>query len=480
MLVNIHHDSAREHLRLLVAGIVYVLVIALLIGLSIAIYDKKFARVEMITIKADRAGLQLVKFGDVRRHGVLIGQVRQVSQDGDEASIEVALQPKAAADLPANVSVQIIPTTLFGQKFVSIVDPKVPEGKLEAGTVIPASRVTTNVELSQVLARLFPLLRTVRPADLNMTLNALATALEGRGEQLGDTLSKLNSYLDEIKPVLPAVRTDLQRLAVVARTYDIAAPDLLDVLRNSSTTFSTVLDKRRQLDVFFSDVTGLSTVSRQVLARNEADLIRLGKVQRPVLDLLATYSPEFPCLLKGAARYAPILNKTFEGGGSRQFYSIGARQYQPYTRDDKPVYGDVGHGPWCLTLPGFGDFPPAQFDNGTDLDETRYKYSPIPVLIDPATILDSLAANGIDLGGILGGLPGVGSSPRALPGWALKEGFHEGMSSGSAGSPAEQMVLNAALAERSRRSDAHYGSLGSLLYGPVVRGVVHTSAGDRR
>ena len=39
----------------------------------------------MVTVKADRAGLQLAKFGDVRLHGVLVGQVRGVSQDGDEA-----------------------------------------------------------------------------------------------------------------------------------------------------------------------------------------------------------------------------------------------------------------------------------------------------------------------------------------------------------------------------------------------------------
>ena len=39
-------------------------------------------------------------------------------------------------------------------------------------------------ELNRVLDQLFPLLRAIRPADLNATLNALATALGGRGEEL--------------------------------------------------------------------------------------------------------------------------------------------------------------------------------------------------------------------------------------------------------------------------------------------------------
>ena len=53
--------------------------------------------------------------------------------------------------------------------------------------MIPSDRVETNVELNRILSNLFPLLRAVRPADLNATLNALATALNGRGEELGVT-----------------------------------------------------------------------------------------------------------------------------------------------------------------------------------------------------------------------------------------------------------------------------------------------------
>ena len=40
-----------------------------------------------------------------------------------------------------------------------------------------------------MLNDLLPLLHTVQPAELNATLNTLATALEGRGERLGENLS---------------------------------------------------------------------------------------------------------------------------------------------------------------------------------------------------------------------------------------------------------------------------------------------------
>ncbi|MDX6372791.1 MAG: phospholipid/cholesterol/gamma-HCH transport system substrate-binding protein [Nocardioidaceae bacterium] len=436
MLVNIHHDSKREHARLLVAGVVFLTCIALLIAFSIAVYQKRFERVTMVEIHADRAGLQLAKFGDVRIHGVLVGQVRSVSENGKEAVIKVALDPAAADEIPANVSVQIIPTTLFGQKFISFVRPDNPSKEgLHDGQVIPSDRVETNVELSKILADLFPLLRAVEPAQLNYTLNALATALEGRGEQLGQTLDELDAYLGAISDKLPTLRQDLISLANVADIYDLAAPDLIDVLGNLTVTSKTIIDKAADLDVFFSDLQGLAVTSTRVLSDNERNLIRVGRVTEPVLKLLAIYSPEFPCLLEGAAKYAPVLAKSFGGNQVKQFLEFGTAQYEPYHADDRPVYGEVGHGPWCSGLPN-PDIPigPVAFKDGTDIDSN----------------------------------PPTSSAPTQ--GRLAQRGLGDANASGYAGTEAEKSIVNALLAGETGRAADTYGALGSLLYGPVVRG----------
>lgn len=435
MLVNIHHDSPREHNRLLVAGVVFLSVIALLIGLSIAIYQKTFERNATITIEAERAGLQLAKFGDVRINGALVGQVRAIEQDGKKARITLALRPEAAKEIPANVNVEILPTTLFGQKFISFVAPESPSGdSLEDGDVIPSDRVDTNVELSQILADLFPLLRAVRPADLNKTLNALATALEGRGEQLGETLDDLQVYLAEIDDSLPTLKQDLVRLADVADTYDLAAPDLLDVLRNLTVTSRTVVERRADLDVFFSDLSGLAKTSTRILSDNEQNIIKVTELTEPFLKVLAVYSPEFPCLLKGASKYAPLLSKTFEGNEVKQFIEFGTNQYRNYDARDLPRYGEVGHGPWCSGLPN----PPVPIG---------------PVNLDEGTDITS----GTNIPGSQDGGTRVSSS-------------YSSMSGGYAGTDGDQAVLNGLLAGESGRAAASYGAMGALLYGPVVRG----------
>ena len=432
MLVNIHHDSAAEHRRLLVAGTAFLAVIALLVALSIAIYTKAFADSTMITIRADRAGLQLAKFGDVRVNGSLVGQVRSISQDGRQAEIRVALDPAAAREIPRNVTVQIIPTTLFGQKFVSLVKPTGdPQGHLEDGDVIPADRVETNVELNRVLAQLFPLLRSVRPADLNATLNALATALGGRGEKLGQTLDKLDHYLGAIDGHLPTLRKDLQLLAQVADTYHDAAPDLLGTLDNVTVTSRTILDQRKNLDTFFSDISGLARTSRQVLSENGANIIRVSHLSAPLTRLLAVYSPEYPCLLQGMANYQPRLARVFRGGMIRQFFVFNTPQYREYDQRDKPVYGEVGHGPWCLGLPTPPEpIGPQPLADGTDQDDN----------------------------------PPHSTAPQSSTALFGK------VDSGYAGTPADQEVVNALLSTRSGRSTDSYGALGALMYGPVVRG----------
>ena len=75
------------------------------------------------------------------------------------------------------------------------------------------------IEVERVLNDLYPLLRTVQPAELNYTLNALADALEGRGDKIGESLETLDGYLKKMNPQLPALIDDIKLLATVTDTY---------------------------------------------------------------------------------------------------------------------------------------------------------------------------------------------------------------------------------------------------------------------
>ncbi|MGZ6733559.1 MAG: MCE family protein [Nocardioides sp.] len=380
MLVGAQHDSRAEHNKLFVAGIGYVVIMALLIGLAIAVYQKAFTSVTWVTIKADRAGLQLPKFGDVRMHGVIVGQIRGVSQDGHQAVIKLGLDPGQAEQIPSNVDAEILPTTLFGQKYVQFVDPPTPApGGLRDGTVIPADRVRTSVELESVLARLFPILQAVRPQDLNSTLTALSTALQGNGDRLGATITQLNDYLTTMNVHLPTLTSDIKAFADVAHTYDLAAPDLVRILDNATVTAKTVTAKQDQLKGLFSSVTGLSYSTTALLHDNEASIDTESQLAVPLVKLLADYSPEYPCLLKGLDLYTKNLNEIFRNSRVSQTMTLGGSQKPAYTRADRPEYGAIGHGPWCAGLPdiAYDEIPKsphldAPIKDGTEDDPAQH------------------------------------------------------------------------------------------------------------
>ncbi len=374
MLVNVFHDSPREHRKLLLAGVAFLTTLALLIYLSIAVYDKKFTNSTNVTVMADRAGLQLARFGDVRMHGALVGYVKAIDSDGKQAVISLALRPEAAKAVPADIEVRILPTTLFGQNYLELVPPKggTSAAALRDGAVIPSDRVETSVELQSILADLFPLLRSVEPADLNATLYSLSHALQGKGKQLGDTLVDLNDYLATMNDELPNLKTDLRLLSQVSETYDLAAPDLIKVLRNATVTARTITKREGDLHQALGSLTGLARTTRKTLSENEQRLVDQTRSGRPLLALLDTYSPELECVITGLDHQIPTSRNVFQNEIIHQTMELGAPQRTEYVAgEDDPEYGEVGHGPWCLGLPDNYE-KPAPFvplKDGSDKDD---------------------------------------------------------------------------------------------------------------
>ncbi|MGH3456807.1 MCE family protein, partial [Aeromicrobium sp.] len=113
-----------------------------------------------------------------------------------------------------------------------------------------------------------------------------------------------------------------------------------------------------------------SRTTRVTLSENEKRLVAQTRTGRPLLALLDTYSPEIPCLLTGLDRQIPNTKNVFQNDIIHQTLELGAPQRSAYTAADAPVYGEVGHGPWCLGLPDNYKKPAGfmNLDDGTDKD----------------------------------------------------------------------------------------------------------------
>ena len=236
-------------LKARVFGVTFLALCVLFVYLTYAVFTKKFTPYDEVTLQSSKIGLSLPARADVKVRGVLVGEVLETVTDGDGAKLTLGLFPDMRESVPADVTGRILPKTLFGEKYVSL---EVPDGEatgaepIEVGAVIKQAEVA--IEVEEVLNDLFPLLRAVRPGDLNVTLNAIATALEGRGDKLGEGLETFNSYLGKLNPEIPALVESLDQLGQVSAVYEDVVPEVARLLRNTvktTQTFESEADRDR-------------------------------------------------------------------------------------------------------------------------------------------------------------------------------------------------------------------------------------------
>ncbi|KAA9160481.1 MCE family protein [Amycolatopsis acidicola] len=332
-------------------------VFALIAALVVAMFNQAFTSTATVTLVADRAGLLMSPKNDVKFHGVVIGEVSDVQLAGDTARLTLHLDPGQVGRLPANATAEISPATAFGNKYVSLVTPPSGgKGVLRPGAVLRADHIGT--EVNTVFSNLMAVLNTVHPSQVNTTLNALATTLQGRGEQLGDFLANVDSYLRKLNPELPAVQADLGKTAQVTNLYADVAPDFFHVLDNATKIGATVVDKQGALDGFLKELSSLGISGDQLFTENGANLVQTLDLLEPTSSLLAKYSPELTCFLQGEDYARTLLEPSV--GGARPGASTVTNVLpgkEPYQNPANLPQVAAHSGPDCHGLPYLDNAP---------------------------------------------------------------------------------------------------------------------------
>lgn len=316
------------------AGIGYLVLIALLITLSVKIFTKSMPWQDAaeVTLTTTTPGLELNPQSDVKFQGLRVGEVRRITSDGRSARIELAIEDDKLALLPANIDAAIVPKTLFGEKFVDLRLPAQPvAARLAAGGAIAQS--TTSVEIGSLFRTLVPVLEALKPEQLSVVLNSLAQAVDGRGATLARTVNQLDAFLGELAPNLDTFVADIEQFGAVSDIYAAGAPDLLRLLAASAGISRDLLvPKETDFAAFLDQVIATGEDTREVLAENADNLIRLSGRSRPVLALLDEYSSALPCFLKGLHTADNLANRAIGGHGPYTNLVVDVvAQNKPYT-----------------------------------------------------------------------------------------------------------------------------------------------------
>ena len=337
--------------RSMVLGTVFLVLVALLVAATVAMYRGTFRSTVPVVVSSDRAGLTMTRGAVVKVRGVQVGRVARVDARPHGADITIDIDQDKAAWIDKDATAQIEPPTAFGAKYVQLTTktPR-PADAVQAGDEIKADAVT--VEVDEAFTNLARVLNAAQPDRVNNTLTALSGALEGRGERLGDLVTASDRYLADLDHALPALQSDLSQLDDTVDVYDRAAPDIVGLSDHVTTTANTLQSRESALQQALDSARSFSADGASFVDQNGDGLTSLLKTLDPVSQMLQRYAPMLPCTLQGVVVNGDYAKKVVGGvvPGIRTYTKLQPNDYPYRAPANLPKIG-YDLGPGCYGLP---------------------------------------------------------------------------------------------------------------------------------
>lgn len=232
--------------------------------------------------------------GKVTVADVTVGTVTDVELDRDELAAIVTMRVDDDLALPAQVTARLRKTSLLGEHFVELVPHDEAGGRLDPDRLITDTRVESDLET--LVARAGELVTVVAGDTIARAIDAGATGLGGRGDQLDailddagaiagaydDRSEDLVAIIDDLEALLATTAPEADRHAEavdelsaatdVLRAEDDRLIDALVALGDLSAELGgLVSDHRRDLD---DTLLNVQAITAEVVA-NRDDLDRL-------------------------------------------------------------------------------------------------------------------------------------------------------------------------------------------------------------
>lgn len=333
-------------------GLVALMALALALGLVWLQSSGRYGGPAHVSAQLVDVGGSLTSGADVKMRGVIVGKVAEIGR-GEEGGVRVriSIEEERLEKLPGNVVARVLPATVFGTSFIDLVthEGASPE-PLRPGAVIPADRTQGTLELQQALDDIDALVKALGPAELASAIGSAAQALDGRGEQLGRTIDRLDSYLARLNPKLPVLREDIRKLSANLALAEEVAPDLLAATNDALVTARTVVTEKAAIARLLSGGTTLARQAHRFLGENEADLVRF--LDNAVALLDAVYDNRHAAITEALATNRMLdakLGSILDHGFADTMVKVDLDPPEAYSAADCPRFGSA-RGENCAAL----------------------------------------------------------------------------------------------------------------------------------
>ncbi len=227
----------------------------------------------------------------VRVGDVTVGHVSKIELQDGHALVSLSLNRDV--DLPANATVKIGMTTIFGSLHIELAPPtnEAPQGRLHEGSVIPLSRAGAFPTPEQTLSALSLVLNGGGVGQAGDITEALSTAFRGREGDVKELIQQserfaanLNDQSSDIIAATESLNNLVSKFAAQQPVLDRAVKTIPDALE--------VLNEQRGNLVEAADQLGkFSALTTDTIEQSKDNLVRELQQVGPVLESLANAGP---------------------------------------------------------------------------------------------------------------------------------------------------------------------------------------------
>jgi phospholipid/cholesterol/gamma-HCH transport system substrate-binding protein len=238
--------------------------------------------------------LDLVQQSAVRVADVPVGRVEKVELDEEDWTARVTILVNGDVELPANAVAAIQQSSLLGEKYVELAPPgnAEPTGDLRDQPLIPLERTNRNVEVEELLGAVSLVLNGGGLAQLQTINRELGEAMEGREDELKNTLDQLDTFIGGLDAQKAEINRALDSADRLAETLAARTATIRTALDTIGPGLDVINQQRDLLVSMLESLARLGDVGTRVINQSAADTVADLELLQPILSQLAAAGPD--------------------------------------------------------------------------------------------------------------------------------------------------------------------------------------------
>ncbi|MCO6004535.1 MCE family protein [Actinoallomurus purpureus] len=303
------------------SAVVKLLIFAVIATLATAVLAITISNTQFVASRkyhlvfTDAAGLN--SGDEVRIAGVRVGQVDGIKlYQGHLAKVTISVLK--GQTLPRSTQAQLRYRNLMGQRYVSLTEGSGQGGELPTGGTIPKEQTQPALDLTALFNGFRPLLRAIKPQDVNQLTYQIIQVLQGEGGTVNGLLAHVASLTETLGNRDEVIGRVIENLDKVVATIDSRDQEVSALITNLKSLVSGLSADRHAIGESLVSVNQLIYTTNGLLTdvrpSVKADIASLGHLSKVLannggqLDKAFATMPTNFMLLDRAASYGSWFN----------------------------------------------------------------------------------------------------------------------------------------------------------------------------